>query len=96
MTTEFRKSIQAVLYERIHSPFSGAFFFSWVAWNWKLLYFLIFSADPIAARFEFIEANYINLNNNLIYPFLTTIFLITLFPFITTSAYWIWLKFKTW
>jgi hypothetical protein len=96
MLNDFRKSIQSVLYERIRSPFSGAFFFSWIVWNWKLVYYLIFSAGSTATRIEYVQANYINLFNNLIFPFLSTIFLIVVYPFITTAGYWVWLKFKTW
>jgi len=96
MLNDFRKSIQSVLYERVRSPFSGAFFFSWIVWNWKLLYYLLFAGVPITGRIEFVEANYINLYNNLIYPFASTVFLIVLYPFITTAGYWVWLKFKTW
>jgi hypothetical protein len=96
MLNDFRKSIQSVLYERVRSPFSGAFFFSWFAWNWKLIYYLLLSNNSIPDRFIFVEENYINIYTNLIFPFLSTVFLIVVYPFITTGGYWIWLKFKTW
>lgn len=96
MLNDFRKSIQSVLYERVRSPFSGAFFFSWIVWNWKLLYYLLFAGVPITERFDFVEENYINIYTNLIFPFLSTIFLIAVYPFITTAGYWVWLIFKTW
>ncbi|RJP60164.1 MAG: hypothetical protein C4543_05535 [Ignavibacteriales bacterium] len=96
MLTEFRKSIQSIMYERITSPFSGAFFFSWVVWNWKLIYFLIFADIEVIERIQFVELYYINIYNSLVYPLLSTTFLIILFPFITTGAFWIWLRFKNW
>lgn len=96
MISEFRKSIQSVLYERISSPFSGAFFFSWCVWNWKLLYYLLFADEIVIDRITFVETHYINIKNGLLYPFLSTIFLIIIFPFIATGAYWVWLKFKSW
>lgn len=96
MLNDFRKSIQSVLYERVRSPVSGAFFFSWIVWNWKLIYYLIFSNILITTRIQFVEENYINIWINLVFPFLSTIFLITVYPFVTTGGYWVWLKFKTW
>jgi len=96
MLNDFRKSIQSVLYERVRSPFSGAFFFSWIVWNWKLIFYLIFSNVLINDRIKFVDENYINIYNNLIYPFASTVFLIVVYPFITTAGYWVWLKFKTW
>ncbi len=96
MLNDFRKSIQSVLYERVQSPVSGAFFFSWIVWNWKLIFYLIFSNVLISERINFVQENYINIWNNLIYPFASTVFLIVIYPFITTAGYWVWLKFKTW
>lgn len=96
MISEFRKSIKAVLYERLTSPFSGAFFFSWFIWNWKLIYYLFFSNEEIVKRLSFVDRNYINPWNNLVYPFISAVFLIALYPFISTAAFWIWLKFKNW
>jgi len=96
MISEFRKSIKAVLYERLTSPFSGAFFFSWFVWNWKLLYYLFYSNEEVVKRIAFVEVNFVNPWNNLVYPFLSSVFLIVLYPFISTGAFWIWLKFKNW
>lgn len=96
MLNDFRKSIQSVLYERVSSPFSGAFFLSWIVWNWKLIYYLIFSNVLITERISFVQENYINIWNNLAFPFASTVFLIVVYPFITTAGYWVWLKFKTW
>jgi len=57
---------------------------------------LLFTGAPITARIEFVEENYINIYNNLLFPFLSTVFLIVVYPFITTAGYWVLLKFKTW
>lgn len=94
MFKEFKKSIQSVLYERVTSPFSGAFFSSWCVWNWKLVYYLFFSNENVINRIDYAQINFINIENNLIYPFLSSIFLVVGFPFVTTGTYWIWLKFK--
>lgn len=98
MINDFRKSIQLILAERITSPFSGAFFFSWFIWNWKIIYYLLFSDDTLSleARLRFVDQNFLKLGSNVIYPLLSAIFLVTLYPFITTSALWVWLRFRKW
>jgi hypothetical protein len=98
MINEFKKSIQLVFNERITSPFSGAFLFSWFLWNWKIPYILFFAEDElkVVQRLEIIHIHYINIQYNLVFPIISAIFLIVLYPFITTGAFWIWLKFKKW
>ncbi len=97
MISEVRKSVQSILYERINSPLSGAFFLSWIVWNWKPVYYLIFADSvSIITRIEYVEKNYHSYGNLIIYPILSTIFLIGVYPFVSTYAYKIWLWFKTW
>lgn len=98
MLNDFKKSILLVLQERITSPFSGAFFFSWFVWNWKMLYFLFFANEALTLsdRFAFVDTHFLNWKENLILPFISTLFFVGLYPFITTGALWFWLKFKKW
>jgi hypothetical protein len=95
MLNELRKSIQTIVYERISSPFSGAFILSWIVWNWKLLYYLLFSSEKVVERIDYVQSNFINIRTTLLFPLLSTIFLVVLFPFITIGSYWVWLKFKS-
>jgi hypothetical protein len=98
MINDLRKSIQLVLAERITSPFSGAFFFSWFVWNWKMVYFLLFADATLSleARFRFVDQNFLVVTNNLIFPFLSAVFLVALYPFVTTLALRVWLWFRKW
>lgn len=98
MLEEFKKSIQSVLYERISSPFSGAFVLSWLVWNWKLIYYIITveSKIPFDTRVQFIQSNYIIWEVTLLYPVLSAAFFVIFYPFITTGAMYIWLKHKKW
>jgi len=98
MIDELKKSIQSVLNERISSPFSGTFFFAWFVWNWRMLYYLIFPDDTLTleAKLYFVSSHFINWNHNLLFPFYSTIFLIVIYPFITTGSLWVWLRFKKW
>lgn len=98
MLNEIKKSIQSVLYERISSPLSGALFFSWFVWNWRIPYILFFSDKGlnVESRLKLIQDYHINLSYNLIFPILLAIFLITVYPFASTGALNIWLRFKNW
>ncbi len=98
MFQEFRKSIQLILYERITSPLSGALIFSWLVWNWKIPYLLLFDSAPLpfGQRLHFVEQLYFDLNHNLIYPVLSALFLTTIYPFATTGILNVWLRFKVW
>ena len=98
MIDDFRKSIKLILSDRLSSPFSGAFLISWCVWNWRIAYFL-FASDATMSfetKLSFIESNYLNYQHNLILPFISAIFLITIYPFLTTGSLWIWLKFRKW
>lgn len=98
MFDEIKKSIQSILYERIASPLSGAFAITWTVWNWKLVYYLVFGDEQlnIKERFNFIDTHFININTNLIYPFASAVVLVVFYPILTTWAYEIMLRYKTW
>lgn len=95
---DFPDSIKAILYDRIVSPLSGTFIFSWLVWNWKLVYFFFVfdEGESIKAKIAYISTNFNNLWNLIWFPLLSTAFLIGLYPFISTGAYWLHLWFKNW
>lgn len=93
------KSIKAHLYDRVVSPLSGAFIFSWVIWNYKLI-IIIFSSATLAEKFKFINQFYsgsidfynytFSLNSFLLgvcIPFFTAIAYIYLYPIISLPIY---------
>lgn len=100
MLDEFQKSVKAVLYDKLTSPLTGTFFFSWFAWNWKLIYYIILGDNErnIIERIEYIENNFLSpsYTYTVLYPMLTAILLILVYPFITTFAYWVTLIFRQW
>ncbi len=91
MLDDFKKSVQLILRERITSPFSGAFFFSWFVWNWKMLYYLFFAGEDltIKARLDFVDSNFIEWKYNLIFPIVSALFFVLIYPFITSGARWV-------
>lgn len=95
---EIKKSISSILYERTTSPFFGTFIFSWLIWNWKIPYLTFFiSENKIDSnKVDYIVKNYSNVNHLLTLPLISTIILLTIFPFISNGAYWLSLKFDNW
>ncbi len=93
---DFPDSIKAILYDRIVSPLSGTFIFSWLVWNWKLVYFFfVFDGTyTIVGKIDYISTHYNNWGNLFWLPFASTIFLIGFYPIVSTGAYWVHLKYK--
>jgi hypothetical protein len=95
MLSDFKKSIDNILYERLSSPLFGAFIFSWCIWNWKIIYLTIFvDSKLVGNKIDFITKNYFSDWQLLYYPILSTLFLILVYPLISTGAFWTTLKFE--
>lgn len=98
MLSEWRKSINAVLYERVTSPLYGTFIITWAIWNWKIIYLTLFVSESEidSTKIDYIITNYYDIYNLLVYPVISTIVIIAGFSFISNGAYWLHLKFKQW
>lgn len=103
MISELSKSIKAALYERVVSPLSGMFLLSWIAWNWKLCLVLIFAEYGVDKKISTISTNYVNTYDNVLYPLVSTVVLVFLYPLaaILPVRLWEWsnsykLKMKHW
>lgn len=98
MIAETKKSIEGILSQRISSPFYGTLIVSWLIWNWKIIYLTFFVSEKIIKlnKIDYIITNYSNFNHLILYPFLSTIVLLTLIPFLTNAAFWMDLNFNKW
>jgi hypothetical protein len=96
--TELRKSINAILYQRVTSPLFGTFLVSWIVWNWKIIYttFFIDEDKIIKNKIDYIVENFSDSSYLIWYPLLSTLILLTLIPFLSNGAYWLSLKFEKW
>ena len=65
---ELTKSFKAVMYDRLTSPFAGATTISWMFFNWKALYYLMYDNSEVVAKVSYIEAHYSD-----IYEFMVSI-----------------------
>lgn len=95
---DIRKSISTILYKRTTSPFYGTLIVSWIVWNWKIIYLTFFISENkiTESKIDYIVENYSDIHHLLTYPFISTIVLITLIPFLVNGAYWISLSFANW
>lgn len=95
--SEFRKSINSVLYERTTSPLYGTFILSWLVCNWKIV-FATFTENFFTlgkSRISYIE-EIADWQHVFWFPFLSSIVLILIVPFAANGAYWTSLEFKKW
>jgi hypothetical protein len=98
MIEETKKSIQNILSQRISSPFYGALLVSWVLWNWKIVYLTFFVSEKAIKlnKIDYIINNYSGFNTLILFPFLSTIVILTVIPFLTNAAFWLDLNFNKW
>lgn len=98
MLSELKKSTQAILNERIISPFWGSFIFSWLIWNWKIPYLTLFvSQDKVDGnKIDYITENLLGTRNLILYPLISTAIMLAVIPFFSNGAYWLYLKFRKW
>lgn len=93
---ELAKSIKAVLYDRIKSPLSGTLFLSWLVWNWKIIFLILFVSENkiTETKTDYIIKHYNNHLHLIWGPIISTFILITLFPIFSFGTYWLSLHFK--
>ena len=96
--SEFSKSIKAILYDRIASPFYGTIIISWLLWNWKIPYvtFFVEQARLKENKIDYIINQCNDIHHLITFPLISTILILTLVPFLTNGAYWITLIFDEW
>ncbi|MDO8291426.1 MAG: hypothetical protein Q7T29_00960 [Gallionella sp.] len=96
MLDDLAKTVKAQLYERVSSPLLGAFGISWIAWNYRFVLVLV-SSMPTADKFMYIDSNIFDSYQKIflhgtLYPLLTTLSLIFIYPFPAKFVYEYWRK----
>jgi hypothetical protein len=68
--------------ERLKNPLIGCFIFSWVIFNWKPIFHIIFSENSIENKIDFVSEFYTSFSNNFLFPFIFSVFYIVVFPYL--------------
>jgi hypothetical protein len=68
--------------DRLKNPLLGAFVFSWLIFNWKPLFYILFSNNSVENKIDFITECYCSMNNNFWFPLMFSILYIIMFPYI--------------
>lgn len=68
--------------ERVANPIIGTFIFSWIAFNWKPIIFIIISSQKIEDRIAFVDSNFSNIGNLLVLPLIAVILYVLVVPHI--------------
>lgn len=77
------------LMDRLRNPLLGPFTALWLVWNWRLVSVLLFSPKDIESRIQHIDANYINVMDNLVYPLSGAIVFAFVVPWLSLFFQWI-------
>jgi len=85
------KSIKAHLYEKATSPLFGIFAISWALWNYKFILVLI-SSMKVADKLAYISEHFFvdissSLLTGMLYPILTTVLVIFVYPYPAKFVY---------
>lgn len=88
---DFFKSIKAILYDRVTSPFFGTLFISWLVWNWKIVYVTFFVSETILKENKIDYIVRISDSNWILiwFPLISTFALIVIVPMISNGAFWV-------
>lgn len=83
MINEYMASLRTYLDDRLSSPILGSFSFAWIIFNWKLIFFLLFSDKTVESKIVHIENNYFDWQHLILYPTIFVIFYSLLLPWPT-------------
>jgi hypothetical protein len=95
---DLRKSLNAVLNERLTSPLFGSLIVSWLIWNWKIVLILFFVSESSIKlnKIDYIINYYSDFNTNITFPLISALLLITVVPLISNGSYWLSLIYQNW
>ncbi len=91
MSDVYDSTVQAIKSKTSH-PLLGSFLISWLIFNWKPIFYLLFSDDKVVYKLKSISENYSSFETLVYLPFLSTIALATLIPTLSL-IYGLFLKF---
>ena len=76
--------------QRVSSPVVGTFFFSWLLFNWELVYYFIGGNEEARRKINHIQLEYIDFTQNFCYPVTLTIAYLIIYPLILNISNTVW------
>lgn len=86
---KFFKTIFSTANHRIKNPLLGSFIFSWIIFNWKPIFYLLFAKDKMFYKISLIESIYENPENAIYRPLALSLFYVVIFPYVNLGLNWI-------
>ena len=98
MLNHIKRSFDDILRERTTSPLFGTLIVSWCIFNWKIIYITLFVSESKMSitKIAYIVNYCSNPYNLYLYPLVSTVFLLTIIPFLNNGSYFLKLKFDNW
>ena len=79
---KFLDSFSTLVDEKLKNPFINTFLISWSVFNWKPIFYLIFSNDSAEKKISVITADYSSVTSVIIYPFNSTSVILIMIPLV--------------
>lgn len=86
---DFIKNLFQSTNERGKHPFVFAFIISWAIFNWKAIAVLLFYDTNIIDKIAYIDSNYVEYNNNFVFPLSFALFFIIIMPYLSIFLEWL-------
>ena len=90
MLKELSTSLKAQLYERVSSPILGSVLIFWLIFNWDAVVYFLLSDSKIEEKLTYIDCNFVNFDNNFLYPFLFSTLFCLIYPLVSFIPFYIW------
>ena len=96
MIKDIWESLERTISDRFKSPFAGAFIISWLTINWQVPYYIftIESAVNYSSRSDMLDKLYANYWHTLIFPFLSAVIYVAVFPYVNNLLFRLYLHQK--
>lgn len=78
-------SIKASITDKVTHPLLGSFIISWLFFNWKGVFFMLFANHDVVYRLKAVSENYSDLYLNLLFPLASSLALVFLLPMFTAG-----------
>jgi len=80
---ELYKALIATSTDRLKNPFIGSFFISWILFNWRPIFLLVFSDKNIEEKILVIDKDYTLIWSFLWLPLIFSVFYLLVLPYLT-------------